>query len=94
MKLMIGEGVLDTSEVLDKLLGFNEEWPSQCTLIGQYVGSRIRDKNYQWLGSSVGDKKCQWLGSRGRMLSNIVHEIVSSALPSTMISYQKISSNR
>lgn len=74
-------GVLDTSKVLDAFLGFNGEWPSQCTLIDQYVGSRIGDKNYQWLESSTGDK-CQWLGSRGRMLSNIIHEIVMSALPS------------
>lgn len=53
------------------------------------AGSRRGGKNYQWLGSSRGEKKCQWLHKTGSMHSNISREIVRSALPSTMISYQK-----
>ena len=105
MLVEMGVGVLGASlllKVLNELLGFNGEWPSQCVLVDQHVQSRIGDKNWQWLGSKIGDMNYQWLGprigdknwqwlrSRDGMLSNINHEIVWPILPSIMISHQEM----
>lgn len=69
--------MLDTG-VLQELLDLSGEWPSQCKLTGLHVESGIGDKNHQWLGCC------------GGMLSNIPHEGVRSAWPSTLIFHQEM----
>ena len=65
-------------KVLEELLGFSVEWPSQCMLTHQHRGPRRGDENFLWLGN------------RGGMLSNIIRDIVRSALLSTRISHQEM----